>query len=58
MVKYKKANDGYSYFTVFIDIFTRYLYTAPLKTLTGQEMVEVFQRLINEINEKPKNPKN
>ena len=53
MVKYEKENDEYAYFTVFMDIFTRYLYTAPLKTLTGQEMVEAFETLIKEINEKP-----
>ena len=53
MVKYKKENEDYSYFVVFIDIFTRYLYTAPLKTLTGQEMSEIFDRLIKENNERP-----
>ena len=53
MVKYKEENDVYTYFTVFIDIFTRYLYTAPLKRLRGKEMVDIFQRLINEKGEKP-----
>ena len=43
MVKFKSENNGYSYFVVFIDIFTRYLYTAPLKTLRGEEMIDVFQ---------------
>ena len=32
MVKYKEFNQGYGYFVVFIDIFTRFLYTYPLKT--------------------------
>ena len=27
MVKYKDYNDGYSYFAVFTDIFSRFLYT-------------------------------
>ena len=27
MVQYEKYNDGYKYFVVFIDIFTRFLYT-------------------------------
>ena len=45
MVKYKKENDGYTYFVVFIDIFNRYLYTVPLQTLIGQEMVEKPQIL-------------
>ena len=39
MVKYKDHNDGFRFFAVFIDIFSRYLYTAPMKTLTGIEMV-------------------
>ena len=43
MVKYKKEN-----------IFTRYLYTAPLRSLKVEEMVDIFERLINWIGEKPK----
>ena len=53
MVKYKSDNNEYAYFVVFIDIFTRYLYTAPLKTLRGEEMVVVLQRIIRETDEKP-----
>ena len=53
MVKYKSDNNNYAYFVVFIDIFTRYLYTAPLKTLIAEEMVAVFQKLIRELDEKP-----
>ena len=53
MVKFKSENNDYAYFVVFIDIFTRYLYTAPLKTLRGDEMVNVFQRIIRETDEKP-----
>ena len=54
MVKYKDYNDGYGYFAVFIDIFSRFLYTFPLKTLSGSEMTKNFQRLINERGDKPK----
>ena len=53
MVKYKSDNNEYAYFAVFIDIFTRYLYTAPLKTLRGEEMVAVFQGIIRETDETP-----
>ena len=53
MVKFKSENNDYGYFVVFIDIFTRYLYTAPLKTLRGDEMVNAFQRIIRETDEKP-----
>ena len=53
-MKYKEENDGYSYFAVFIDIFTRYLYTAEMKSLRGEEMINIFQRLIKEKIGKPK----
>ena len=54
MVSYQKHNDNYSYFTVFIDIFTRYLFTFPLKTLTGVEMVVVMQEVMEKQQTKPK----
>ena len=39
---------------VFIDIFSKYLYSAPLKTLKGEEMTRVFEKkIINDIGEKP-----
>ena len=42
MLRYEGENDGYKYFTLFIDIFTRYVWTRPLKNLTGKEMVKVL----------------
>ena len=54
MQKYEKYNDGYGYFVVFIDIFTRYLYTATLKTLTGLEMSRVMRDLFEQTDTKPK----
>ena len=54
MTSYQKQNDNYSYFTVFIDIFTRYLFTYPLKTLTGVEIVEVMQKVMEKQETKPK----
>ena len=54
MVKYRDYNDGYGYFAVFIDIFSRYLYMYPLKTLSGSEKSKTFERLINEKGVKPK----
>ena len=47
MVKYKDHNDGFSFFAVFIDIFSRYLYTAPMKNLTGSEMVNVMTTIFD-----------
>ena len=53
MLKFKSENNDYGYFVVFIDIFTRYLYTAPLKTLKGDEMVIVLEKILTETDEKP-----
>ena len=57
MSSYQKQNDNYSYFTVFIDIFTRYLFTYPLKTLTGVEMVGVMREIIGKQETVPKGSK-
>ena len=45
MLKYEKDNDGYKYFALFIDIFTRFVWTYPLKTLKGKEMVEAMTKI-------------
>ena len=45
MVAFSKNNDSYSYFTVFIDLFSLYAYAAPLKTLRGIEMVTVLKAI-------------
>ena len=54
MVKYEKDNEGYAYSVVFMNIFTRYLYTAPLKTLQGREMVtclkDIFDKYMSPTN--------
>ena len=55
MVKFEKNNNGYKYFVVFIDIFTRYLYTVPLKSLQGEEMVEAMKSTFSKARAKPLN---
>ena len=37
------------YFLLCIDIFTRYVWTRPLKTLQGKEMEKVLQDLFEEV---------
>ena len=54
MVKYKDHNDGFAFFAVFIDIFSRYLYTAPMKTATGTEMVNVMTKIFDNNGVQPK----
>ena len=53
MTKYKKQNDGYGYFAVFIDIFTRFLYTQAMKSLTGHEMVTVMEKIFERSQDQP-----
>jgi hypothetical protein len=48
MMKYEEANEGYNYFVLFIDIFTRYVWTSPLKTLQGREMKENMESIFGE----------
>ena len=48
MSKLDQYNDGYSYFVVFIDIFSRYAWAYPLKTLKGNEMVGIMKTLFKE----------
>jgi hypothetical protein len=42
---YKKDNDGYAYFLLAVDIMSKYVWTAALRTRTGKEMVEVFGKI-------------
>lgn len=39
---YGSENSHYLYFVLLIDIFTRYVWTVPLKTKTGKEMVRAL----------------
>ena len=55
MSSYREHNDGYSHFVVFMDIFSRFLYTAPMKTITGKEMVYLMNDLFQNTTDKPKN---
>ena len=52
MLPFAEYNNDHSYFVVFIDIFTRYAYAEPLKTLRGKEMVEVMRDVFK--TEKPR----
>ena len=45
MVRYEQHNNGYAYFAVFIDLFSRYLWAYPLKSLRGKEMVDTLKLL-------------
>ena len=38
----------YKYFVVFIDVFSRYLYTHPLKTKETKEMVQAIKSVFSQ----------
>ena len=37
-----RKNDGYKYIVIFIDLFSRYLWAAPVKSKTAKEMLRVM----------------
>ena len=45
---YTKDNDGYGYFVLAIDVFSRYVRTAPLKSLKGTETRDALRSMIEE----------
>lgn len=49
MVKYVKDNERFSYILIVVDIFTRFLWTVPLQTLTGKEMVKALSQIFSSV---------
>ena len=43
MKKYEKYNDGYSFFVLIIDIFSRFIRTKAIKNISGQEVKNFLQ---------------
>ena len=43
---YEKENDGYSKFILLIDIFSKKVYTEPVKNLTADEIISAFKKII------------
>ena len=46
MASYKKDNDGYAYFLLAIDILSKFVWTIPLRTTQGQEVVQAFKMIL------------
>ena len=51
MTKISTYNDGYSYVLLVIDILSRYVWTVPLKSKRGEEVVKAFQSIIGQPRE-------
>ena len=48
LINLVKENDGYNYFVLVIDIFSRYIWTRPLKRKLGKEMAEKLASIFEE----------
>lgn len=42
----KKYNDGYSFLLTCIDVLSKYAWVIPLKTKTGEALVEAFRKIV------------
>ena len=45
MREFADSNDGYVYLLCVIDCFSKYAWVEPLKTKTGSEVAQVFERI-------------
>lgn len=50
---YKSENDGYAYFVLAIDIFSRFVWTFPLKTRKGTEMAKALSEIFKTAGQTP-----
>ena len=48
MTKVAKYNDGYHYILLAIDIFSRYVWTVPLRDKSGNEVVHALSKIFME----------
>ena len=48
LIYYANENDGYKYLLVVIDIFSRYGWVEPLKDKTAKEIVNAFDKILQE----------
>lgn len=54
MKQFSKENDGYKYVLVVIDIFSKYLWLARLKTKSGREIRYALKEIFENSRRKPK----
>ena len=45
MSPFSRSNGGYSYLLIVIDVFSKFGWIVPLKTITGKEVASTFRRL-------------
>lgn len=47
MTSYSKYNDDYGYFLLVIDVFSKFVWTFPLKHVRGNEVARAFERILD-----------
>ncbi|MEW8547031.1 MAG: transposase family protein [Candidatus Thiodiazotropha sp.] len=45
MTPYSKENDGYGYFLLVIDVFSKFVWTFPLKHVRGYDVARAFEQI-------------
>ena len=55
MKSFVKDNDGYAYFVVAIDVFSRFAHTFPLRSTRGKEISSALQTLFRRGKTNPPN---
>ena len=48
LIPYASYNRGFKYILVVIDIFSKYVWTAPLKTKTGIEVANAMKKILED----------
>ena len=49
-----KFNDNFKYVLVVIDVFSKYVFTVPIKNKTAKSVLYAFESIINKSERKPK----
>lgn len=53
---YSRENAGYRYILIVIDCFSKYMWTAPIKNKTGEQVARAFENILRKAEgRKPKN---
>lgn len=53
MQKIANENDGFNYFLVGVDVFSRMMFATPVKTKSSTHMITAFNRLLAQMPKKP-----
>src|SRR5689334_16587171 len=51
--KVSRDNDGYRYLLVCVDVFSRMVFTAPVKSKSPKDMIEAFDKIFKDIDDLP-----